>query len=213
MSKYIFLYREKVDDRDCCAYIENKPTRFECDHYFGSVILHGACYCNHNFADYDDIETALTREEYEALRIYNDKINELGYGIKKGDVRYNRGLELGKNIEYVYDKLNSAAAKAFQQQIIDDEIEYLKNEYTLDDKDIEKIFDEYYLDYRDRSIVGYVFKDTEDLGYEEAWSLGYINPKDPISSKYFDYEKFGEDLIEEENYIELRDGRVVSLMY
>ena len=58
MSKYLFLYREKaVDDRDCCAYIEAKNPRFECDHYFGGVGLHGACYCGHDFPDYKDIET------------------------------------------------------------------------------------------------------------------------------------------------------------
>ena len=49
---------------------------------------------------------------------------------------------------------------------------------------------------------------------EEAWQLGYIKDDDPISSKYFDYEKFGEDLVEDnEHFMELYDGRVVSLSY
>ena len=74
-------------------------------------------------------------------------------------------------------------------------------------------FDEYYLDYRDRGIVGCVFDNTSDLGYEEAWQLGYIKNGDTIAERYFDYEKFGEDLLEDENYFELSDGRVVTLNY
>lgn len=45
--KKVFLYRIKnSEDRDCCAYIENNPMRFECGHYFGRPVLHGSCYCN-----------------------------------------------------------------------------------------------------------------------------------------------------------------------
>ena len=214
MSKYLFLYREKAaDDRDCCAYIEDKNPRFECGHYFGGVGLHGACYCGHDFPDYDEIETVLTKTEYEELIAYNKAINDLGYGIKKGDERYNKGIELSKSVQHIFDKLKSSEAKEFQQTIIESEIEYLKDEYSLSDEDIEKIFDEYYLDYRDRGIVGCVFNDSSDLGYEEAWQLGYIKNGDTIAERYFDYEKFGEDLLEDENYLELDDGRVVSLNY
>lgn len=89
----------------------------------------------------------------------------------------------------------------------------MKDEYSLDDADIEKIFDEYYLDYRDRGIIGNVFKDVSELGYKEAWSLGYIE-KGSVAERYFDYEKFGEDLVNEnESYLELDDGRVVYLNY
>ena len=117
-------------------------------------------------------------------------------------------------VQHIYDKLKSEEAKEFQQKIIESEIEYMKDEYSLDDADIEKIFDEYYLDYRDRGIIGSVFKDSSDLGYEEAWSLGYIKNGDSIADRYFDYEKFGEDLVNEDgNYLELDDGRVVSLNY
>lgn len=213
MSNYIFLYREKdSEDRDCCAYIEPQP-RFECGHYFGSVVLHGACYWKHDFADYDNIETVLTREEYQTLIDYNKAINDLGYGIKEGDYRYKRGMNMAADVQFVFDKLQSDEAKKFQAQIIKSEMEFLKDEYGLDDDDIEKIFNEYYLDYKDRAVVGYVFKDSDDLGYEEAWELGYINNKDTISERYFDYERFGKDLLENENYLELKDGRVVSLMY
>lgn len=213
MRNYIFLYREKdSDDRDCCAYIEPQP-RFECGHYFGNVNPQGACYCGGNLMSYDKIETVLTESEYQTLLDYNEVIRNLGYGITEGDERYKRGMAAYKDVEYVFDKLQSPEAQAFQDKIIESEREFLKENYSLDDDDIDAIFNEYCLDYRDRSIVGYVFKDSSELGYEEAWQLGYIKNNDPISQRYFDTDKFGEDLLEEENYIELRDGRVVNLMY
>lgn len=52
MVKYIFLYKENSEDRDCCAYIETEWMRWECRHYFGGVVLHGACYSRQNFAEY-----------------------------------------------------------------------------------------------------------------------------------------------------------------
>ena len=87
MEKYVFLYKECVEDRDCCAYIETTPKRWECDHYFGSVILHGACYSKHDFANYEDIKTILTEDEYNQLIKFSKDIEDLGYGITKDITR------------------------------------------------------------------------------------------------------------------------------
>lgn len=211
--KYVFLYKDNSEDRDCCAYIEANPMRWECDHYFGGVVLHGACYCNHEFAAYEDIKTILTEEEYNQLIKFALDIEALGFGITKGDERYNKGLELCKAIQPVYDKLSSEENKKFFEQIQLEEREYLMDEYGLDDNDIDTIFDKYYLEYRDRSVVGYVYKDAYDCGYEEAWSLGYVKSDDYIAQRYFDFESFGEDLANDENYCLLSDGRIVSLSY
>lgn len=213
MRKYVFLYKDNTDDRDCCAYIETKAERWECNHYFGGVTLHGACYCNSNFANYEDIKTVLTEDEYNQLIKFNEEINGLGYGIVKGDERYKKGIELCKAIQPVYDKLLSKENEEFFEQIQEEEKEYLMDEYNLDEDDIDMIFNNYGLDYRDRAVVGYVFEDAYDLGYEEAWSLGYVNNDDSITSRYFDFEAFGKDLKYDENYCELADGRIVSLMY
>ena len=212
MNNMLFLYRVKdSDERDCCAYIENKNPRFECDHYFGKIIINGACYSRHKFDNYEDVETILTREEYDELISYNEIISNLGYGIKKGDDRYKTGMQASQNIQYVFDKLNSEEAKEFTNNIVKSEIEYLKDEYFLVDEDIEKIFDEYYLDYRDRGIISAIYDDVEEFGYEEACSLGCVNNE--ISRKYFDYKRFGEDLLEDDTYVELDDGRIVALNY
>lgn len=213
MSKYVFLYKDNLDDRDCCAYIEASPMRFECGHYFGGVTLHGACYSGHSFAPYEDIKTVLTEDEYNQLIKFNEEINSLGYGINKGDDKYNKGVELSKAIQPVYDKLMSEENDELFEEIFEEEKEYLMDEYSLDEDDIEQIFNHYGLDYKDRSVVGCVFDNTYDLGYEEAWSLGYVNNNDSIVERYFDFEKFGEDLLEDEQYLELSDGRVVCLMY
>lgn len=213
MSKYLFLYKENTEDRDCCAYIKSKPLRWECGHYFGSVTLHGACYCGHNFANYEDIRTILTKEEYNQLVKFNADINALGFGITEGSEKYNKGVELCKTIQPIYDKLLSEENQEFFVAIQVEEIEYLMNEFNLDEDDVQRIFDEYGLDYKDRGVVSCVFNDTYDLGYEEAWSCGYIRNNDSIMERYFDFERFGEDLLEDERYMQLNDGRIAVLNY
>ena len=214
MSK-VFLYKEiNCDDRDCCAYIESRPMRFECNRYFGGVILQGSCYCGGEFAPYEEIKTVLTEDEYEALISFNKEIKKNGCGVTVGDERYKKGIELCEGIQYVYDKLNSEENQKIFEEVQEEEIRYLMEEYRLSDEDVEKIFNEYALMYRDRSIVGSIYEDYNDLGYEEAWELGYIKENDLISTRYFDTEKFGEDLVNEDNrYLELDDGRIVSLNY
>ena len=51
-------------------------------------------------------------------------------------------------------------------------MEYLKEEYNLSDRNIEEIFNEYAEDFRDRSIVSYIYDNSEEAGREEAWQLG-----------------------------------------
>lgn len=211
----VFLFKIlDSDDRDCCGYIDDDPLRWECNHYFGSVNIEGSCYCNSNWPKYEEIKTVLTEEEYAALIQFAVDIHGLGFGIKVGDERYEKGVQLCKEIQYVYDRLNSEDNEALFEEVREEEIEWLMEEHSLDREDVEKIFDEYTLEYRDRSIVGCVFKDSAELGYEEAWQMGYIKNGDTIAEKYFDTDKFGEDLVaESESYLELDDGRVVTLNY
>lgn len=216
MSKRVFLFKIiDSDDRDCVGYIENQPMRWECDHYFGRPIIHGANYCNSDFPEYDEIKTVLTEDEYHQLLEFDDAISNLGFGIKHGDDRYQRGVALCEAIQPVYDKLNSDENAALFDEVWEEEKEYLYNEYGLDDDDCEAIADEYYLEYRDRGIVCCVYDDAEDCGMEEAYQCGYADSDDDsIMSRYFDYERFGQDLADDdENYYELSDGRIVRLSY
>ena len=215
MREHLFLYRIKdSDNRDCCAYIDADRLKFECNHYFGSITLCGSCYSGREFPAYDEIETILTKDEYEEILIFNMFIKSLGYGITKGDSKYKAGIKLIDSIKHIYDKLKSDDAFDFFEEIQKSEMEYLKKEFNLSNRNIEEILDEYTEDFRDRSIVSCIYDNSEEAGHEEAWQLGYIKDDDSISSKYFDYKKFGEDLVEDDDYfIELCDGRVVRLNY
>lgn len=210
MSRYTFLFRRKDNDRNCCAYIESQP-RFECDHYFGSVILHGAGYSNSNFPEYEDIDTVLTEDEYQRLIEYNKQIKDLGYGIKKGDKRYNKGLALYEEYKDIFDKLQSDEAIEFQENIIEEEKEWLMVKYDFSDDDVETIFDNYGLDYRDRGIVGYVYGDATDVAEEifnECLCLE-ISQRNALEG-YVDFEQMGKDIANsDEVYCLLDDDRVV----
>lgn len=193
MSKYTFLFKENgTDDRDCVRYVELKSLKENHLCIDGKFNVHGACYCmslKENDVDYEDITTILTEEEFKVL--CNPE---------------------GEDLTSIIEKLESEENAELFEQIIEEEKEYLMDEYNLDEEDVEYIFDSYCLDYRDRGIVSYVFDDAYDLGYEEAYSLGYVE-RNSVSERYFDFEKFGEDLLEEEQYLELNDGRCVYLNY
>jgi len=214
MSKYVFLYKDKNrDDRDCVKYISNNPMRFECGHYFGGINLNGSCFStdfNYEKTNYDNIITVLTKEEFENLIRFNEEIHNLGYSITKGDDRYNKGLELISEIKPIFDKLNSEENATLFEKIVEEEIEYLMDEYSLSEDDIKEIFNKYGMEYRDRSIISYVFNSIGECAEEEAESLGYVTKN---NERWFNYEKFGEDLLEEERYLELSDGRVAVSNY
>lgn len=191
----LFLYRLKnSEDRDACAYIDEIPSSFECGHYFSGVGIQGACYCDGEFASYEEIETILTKNEYEMLLKFNEDIKQLGYGIKEGDLRYIQGVDLIKDIQVVYDKLQSEEAEKFEEKIMDDEKEIMMDEWNLSEEDIEDILSDYTLDYKDRSIIGYVYDDAEELAENEIEQCFDI-PN--FLENYIDYSKFGEDLLEE----------------
>lgn len=216
MSERVFLYKElNTNDRDCVKYIYNEPMRFECDHYFGSVNLQGSCFSmglnELEKTDYKNITTILSKEEIDLLIEFDKNISELGSGIKIGDDRYKKGVQLCKDIMPVYDRLNSEDNQALFEKVILEEKAFLCDEYSLTEDYIDEIFDNYGLEYRDRSVISCIFEDVEELGREEAEAFGYLN--DEISKRYFDYKSFGEDLVEEERYHQLDDDRVVHLNY
>ena len=207
-----FLYKDNSEDRDCVKYIELR-FELECGHYFTGVRLVGPCFSSSlDYAKpvYDNIKTILTRVEFEQLIEYDKAIGELKYGIVEGDARYLKGRELQAGIQNIVDKLQSNENKELFEKIIEEEKDYMSDEYGLDEDDIDIIFSTYYLMYRDRGIISYVFNSVSDMGYEEAEQLGYLT-KD--NERWFDYEQFGKDLVEDEQYLELSDGRVVYLNY
>lgn len=208
----LFLFKdiklEQEEDRDCLMYISTTPSSFVCEHYFSNLSLGNASSGGEAIdkIEFENIKTFLTEREFEKLKTFSKEISELGFGITKGDERYNKGEELISNIQPIFDKLNSKAAIDFQNKIIAEEIEYIKEEYNIEEDEIKAIFE--LTSYKDRSFISSIYEDIEDLAYEEAFSLGYATKE---NERWFDFETFGEELLEDENYYELSDGRVVLL--
>lgn len=213
MGKEIFLGKIKdYMDRDCVKYMEFAG--FECDHYFGGLRINGACFSGGK----DDIknninnfETILTKEELLKLFELNDKIKELGYGIKKGSDKYNQGMKILEEYENtILKKLQSEDNKKLFEKVILDEKEKMKDMWNLSNEDIEKIFSKYNLNYRDSSIIAYVYDSSYVLAEEYLNSNSRI---DEFVKEFINYDKLGDFLAENECYIILDDGRVVELCY
>lgn len=210
--KYIFLYKElNTDDRDCVAYIRNNTNWFECDHYFREINIEGPCYSmSLEDIEYNNIKTILSEDEFNQIKLFNKRINELGYGIIKEDYKYKLGIQFIKDITPIFDKLNSEANEILFNEVIKEEREYLKSEYNITDDDIDFIFDSYYLDYRDRGIISCIYDNVESAGREYLESTGHVPEH---LEDYMDYEKFGFDLLNDDSYLILNDNRVVYLNY
>lgn len=210
-----FLLKINENDRDCVKYLDTEETgAFECGHYFVGLRINGACFTNSlkkiKEQSFENITTILTEEELKRLFEFKEKISELGYGIVQGDERYQKGLEYRAEIQDIIDKLNGEDNEKLFEKVQEEEKEELKNKYDLTDEDINYIFDNYGLEYRDRAVVSCIWRNIYECAYDEAESMGYVNRD---NDRYFDYETFGEDLLNSENYLELEDGRVVMLSY
>lgn len=210
----IFLAKIKdSDDRDCVYYMEF--CGFECGHYFGGLHLSGACFggfekefreeIENNF---DNIETILTKKEFEKLFKLNDELKELGCGIERDSEKYKQGIQIMTEYQdTIGKKLFSEENEKLFEKVKNDEKEYIKKEYSLSDDEINEIFDNYNLDYRDRAIVATIFSDKYEMIEEEKISFGYEN------QPYFDDEAFGNDLLDDEYYLELESGKIVEYAY
>lgn len=185
MSKLFFFKENDTNDRDCVRYLDIDK---------GYVSVCGACFWG-KFGNpsYENVTTILTEDEFYTV--------------------WNTHDYYALNMDAIIDKLRSEENDKLFEQVQQEEIEYLMDEYNLDEQEVLDIFADYGEPYRDRGIVGYVYDDAYDLGYETAWSCGYVDNRNDIVSRYFDFEKFGEDLTDDYDYFELDDGRIVSLNY
>lgn len=214
MSEKVFLLKTDENDRDCVKYLDLETGAFECGHYFAGLRITGACFSGFESQlsklDFESFETILTNDELQRLFDFSKQISELGYSIEVGSERYVKGLKIVESISDIIAKLKSEENQVFFEGIKAAEVEYLKEEHDLNDEDIQFIFDNYGLGYRDRSVIGAIFTSIDDCAREEAEGLGYVTEQ---NERYFDYNAFGEDLLNGETYLELSDGRVAYLMY
>ena len=212
MEHYIFLGRTK--DEGICYYTQDEPAKFECGHYFASPYLTNASCLIHDFPEYENLETILSKDEYDRLLKLKDDIYSLGFGIRGGDERYKRGLELRQSLlNDVYTKLTSPEAEEFFNTIVEDEKKKLADLYNLKDYQVDQIFDESPLGYKDAGIVMNVCCDSKGIA-EEFIDNYYpqIEKMDGFKlSYYIDYDELGHDLVvDSDEYLELDDVRVVK---
>lgn len=213
MSAKIFFGKQKNDDRDCCVYIERPE--FECGHYYSIPRPTGPCYSSGWNEDeeyeYDYLDTVLTEEQYNKFRKLCDELDKIGGGLDKDEEKKKladaKAEELNKFID---EYLLSAKAEKFEEKIKQGEIEFMKEEFDLDDKDIEDIYDCYCYYYFDRAIIGRIFDSSYDVA-EETIDNNY-NIDDWVKN-YIDYDRMGDDIVSEGDYVELSDGRIVELCY
>lgn len=186
MSKLFFFKENDTNDRDCVRYLDVYSLNK------GNVSICGACFWGtFGIPAYKNVTTVLTEDEYYLLFNYN-----------------------GEDLTAIVEKLRSRKNDKLFELVQEEEIEYLMDEYNLDEEEVLGIFEDYNGSYRDRGIISCVYDDAYDLGNETAHSRGYINGSNvDVMERYFDFEKFGEDLLDDYDYYELKDGRVVSLNY
>lgn len=185
MSK-LFLFKENTDDRDCVRYVDSYSLNE------GGVRVCGACfYGSFGNVPYENVTTILTEEEYNLMLNHN-----------------------GEDLSEIIDRLRGEENQKLFESVQAEEIEWLMDEYDLSEEEVLDIFEDYDGSYRDRSIINHVYENAYDIGYQMASEWGYIcNDNLQNMERYFDFEKFGEDLADDYYYFELSDGRIVSLSY
>ena len=138
---------------------------------------------------------------------------ELGYGIEYGSEKYNIGIKILEEYKNTIEKkLLSEDNKRLFKEIEEEEKQYCMEEHNLTYDEITEIFDNYGigyhdLGYRDRSIFNAVYSDFDDMVYEQKWSFGYEN------IPYFDDDAFGNDLLENGSFLELKSGKIIEYCY
>jgi hypothetical protein len=184
------MYKEvNSEDRDCVKYIDVADLRTKHVCIDGKFNVEGACFSMSYKAEvpYSEVKTILSEQEYYALAEPKDI-----------------------DLQPIIDKILSDENEQLFEEVQQEEKEYLKEEYNLNDDDINILFNNYGLEYRDRGILSTVWDSIDEASEDEAEQLGFVTKENEI---YFDYEKFGADMLEEEQYIELTNGKVAYLNY
>lgn len=94
------------------------------------------------------------------------------------------------------------------ENLTEEQIDFLEgnNEYNIDLGDLLNIINKYF-ELEDTEIM-YIYNDKYELGYDEVKRLSsipdYLEP-------YFDFEEFGEALLQDDYYYELSDDRIAYI--
>lgn len=139
---------------------------------------------------YEDIETILTKEEFDTLA--------------------NRIPITKEKVRTIIDKLDSDENEDLLNTIVDRELECLKEKYNLSDNDIDNIKNDleekkYYID---RNCICHIYDNYRELGQYIIEEL-YDIPHNLLS--YFNAGDFGYNVVDEDaRYMVMDDDRIVE---
>lgn len=190
-----FAFHNKMSNTS--YYIDTKQLTLFIDDNFSLVCLSSGFGCGSHSSwerignfQYEDVETILTKEEFDTLA--------------------NRIPITKEMVQTIIDKLYSDENEDFLNTIVDRELEYLKEEYNLSDNDIDNIKNDleakkYFLD---RNCICHVYNSYEELG-QYIIDEFYDIPQNLQS--YFKVEDFGYDVVDEDaRYMVMDDYRIVE---
>lgn len=190
----IFAFHNKTFNTS--YYIDTKQlTMFIADNFSLDCLSSGFGCGSHsswerigNF-QYEDVETILTKEEFDTLANKIPITKEM--------------------VQTIIDKLYSDENEEFLDKIVDRELECLKEDYNLSDNNIDNIKNQvskkYYLD---RNCICQIYDSYKDIGeytIEELYDI-------PVNLQpYFKTEELGYDVVNEDSrYMVMDDNRIVE---
>ena len=191
----IFAFHNKTFNTS--YYIDTKQLTLFIDDKFPLECLSSGFGCGSHSSwervgnfQYEDVETILTKEEFDVLA--------------------NRTPITKETLRTIIDKLNSDENEELLNTIVDRELEYLKEEYNLSDNDINNIKNyvskKYFLD---RNCICQIYDSYDELG-QYIIDEFYDIPQNLLS--YFKTEDFGSDVVDEDaRYMVMGDKRIVEL--
>jgi hypothetical protein len=129
----VFFFRNDAEDggRDWIKYLSVGERDIGAGH---GLSICGACFIGENLKEIDTktVTTFLKKKELKTLFNYEIEMRELGWNIKDDSVKMAKATELFKTIEPIIEKLKSEENKKFfENKILPDEMEYLKDEFSL----------------------------------------------------------------------------------
>lgn len=206
-----FIYQDKKSKE---VFYINTELSFNFEtrrNYFSGIGLYSSCTYSTCLKEYEDVITILSKDDYNLLKKYDSATTTLGCNIKEGSLRYNIGIEAMEMAKNIIKKLSSEENTKLYEDIIKKEKEYVSEEYNIDIGEVEDIFNNYPAPFKDRYIISNIYNSPEELAEEELREYSIMdNDNAYIFNRYFDFETFGEDLInEQEDTFLLSDDRVI----
>lgn len=191
----IFTFHDK--NNNTSYYIDTKQLTLFIDDNFSLNCLSSGFGCGSHSSwerignfQYEDVETILTKEEFDTLA--------------------NRIPITKEMAQTIIDKLYSDENEDFLNTIVDRELEYLREEYNLSYNDIDNIKNDleakkYFLD---RKCICHIYDSYDELG-QYIIDEFYDIPQNLQS--YFKVEDLGYDVVDEDaRYMVMDDNRIVE---